>query len=307
MRRCEDILVPELGRASHHVRFRRVKREGERRENIGHEVDPQDLERRKHAREPEQDREQHAQDLAEIAAQEVDDRLADVVEDPAPLPDGLDDRRKAVVLEDDVGGFPADLGSLDSHGDPDIRLLERDGVVDAVARHRRDLSGGLEHLHQPQLVFRRDPGQDGNGTGLFRRRRVELASVENDFASVADDSDLARDGPRGDDVVARHHDHPDAGVAALRYGPGDLRTRRIVDSREADEGERLPCRTEGERKGAHPPLRGRPHLRAPFVPDRFGHRRGVPLQQDERDVFEHALRRPLEADASVMPGDHPHR
>ena len=45
-----------------------------------------------------------------------------------------------------------------AHRDPDVGLLQRGRVVDAVAGHGDDLALAAEHVHQADLVLRGDAG-----------------------------------------------------------------------------------------------------------------------------------------------------
>ena len=49
---------------------------------------------------------------------------------------------EVVVGEYELAGLLGDLGAA-AHGDADIGLLQRGGVVDGVAGHRHDLAGLL--------------------------------------------------------------------------------------------------------------------------------------------------------------------
>jgi hypothetical protein len=53
------------------------------------------------------------------------DVLDEVVVEPAPELDRLDDRREVVVGEDHRRGLLGDLGAGDAHRDADVGLLER--------------------------------------------------------------------------------------------------------------------------------------------------------------------------------------
>ena len=92
----------------------------------------------------------------------VPQELADVPVDRPPLLDSSDDRREVVVGEDDVSSLLGDIGPGDSHGDPDIRGLERGGVVDAVTGHRDHLATSLQRLDDPELVLGVDARVDGH-------------------------------------------------------------------------------------------------------------------------------------------------
>ena len=58
---------------------------------------------------------------------------------------------------------------------PDVRGLERRGVVDAVAGHGDDLAVGLERLHDAQFLLRRDAGADAHCRSCARCNCASLS------------------------------------------------------------------------------------------------------------------------------------
>jgi hypothetical protein len=75
---------------------------------------------------------------------------SNVLEDPTSFLDGVFDRAEVVRGEDDVGDLAGDVGAGASHGDADIGLPQRRGVVDAVAGDSNDLAVGLQGSHEAQ-------------------------------------------------------------------------------------------------------------------------------------------------------------
>jgi hypothetical protein len=55
--------------------------------------------------------------------------------------------------------FLGDVGAAQPHGDADVGLLQRRGVVHAVAGHRHHLALRLQGAHQAQLLFGFDAGR----------------------------------------------------------------------------------------------------------------------------------------------------
>ena len=100
-----------------------------------------------------QARREQDEHFGEVAAEEIEDELADVVEDDAPFLDRRGDRLEAIVLEHDGRGVLGDVGAADAHGDADVRLLERGRIVHAVAEHRDDLAPCLQRPDDGQLVL----------------------------------------------------------------------------------------------------------------------------------------------------------
>ena len=87
------------------------------------------------------------------------DGLLDVVEDAPAEPHGSDDRREVVIEQHERCGLACDVGSAASHGDADVCRLERGSVVDAIARHRDDLSVQFERGDEAELLLRDDAGE----------------------------------------------------------------------------------------------------------------------------------------------------
>ena len=194
------------------------------------------------------------------------DVLDEVVVEPAPELDRLDDRREVVVGEDHRRGLLRDLGAGDAHGDADVGLLERRGVVDAVAGHGHDVPLALEDVDEPHLLLGRHAGDDADlvdlAVGLLVAELGELRAGDG----AALDAELVRDRRGGDRVVAGDHPHLDAG----RVGGGDrgLRrgTRRVDDADQRQQRQVLHQRQQVaarvERRGVEVPAGGRHHAQA---------------------------------------------
>ena len=147
----------------------RIQAQRQRRRAIGDQVDPQQLRCQQRQEEAALVRvhqpqhagqhhpQEHRQQLASVAREQVIQILADIIEDAAPLFDRLHNTGEVIVGEHHVGGLFRDIGAGDAHRDPDIGGLERRRIVDAVAGHRHDLAAALEALDDPQLVFGIDP------------------------------------------------------------------------------------------------------------------------------------------------------
>ena len=57
-----------------------------------------------------------------------------------------DDGGKVVIQQDHIGGLLRHVGASDAHGDADVRLLQRRGVVHPIPRHRHN--GSLEEAQR---------------------------------------------------------------------------------------------------------------------------------------------------------------
>jgi hypothetical protein len=151
---------------------------------------------------------------------------------------GRHDRGEVVVGEHHVRGAPRHVGAADPHRDPDVGLLERGGVVHAVAGHRDDLSQLLQSTHDPQLVLggrtREEHVLRQGEPQLAVLHRIELGPRERPRRRQPD---LARDGQGGRGGVSGDHDHADSGAARQRHRRGHLGSRRVEDAHDAQQGE----------------------------------------------------------------------
>ena len=117
---------------------------------------------------------------------------------------------------------------------PMSAALERGGVVDAVTGHRDDVALPLQHVDEPHLVLRSDPGDDADLAHLCAELLVADRRELGAGQGAALDPELAGDRGRGRGVVAGDHPDPDAGVLAEGDRVPRLLARRVDD---ADEGE----------------------------------------------------------------------
>ena len=69
------------------------------------------------------------------------------------------DGGERVVQQHHHGGLPGDVGAGGAHGDADVRVLERRGVVGAVPGDGDDLAAPLKGGDHPHLVLGADPAQ----------------------------------------------------------------------------------------------------------------------------------------------------
>ena len=121
--RREDTFAAGQRRAPHRVPFLGIKGQGQRRQDIRRQVDPEDLQRQQHCGESQEESENDYEDFAQVAGKEVYHGFPDIFKNSPPFGNSLHDREEAVILQDDIGGFLAHLRALDPHCDPDIRLF----------------------------------------------------------------------------------------------------------------------------------------------------------------------------------------
>jgi hypothetical protein len=82
--------------------FRGINDERQGGQAIRDDIDPQQVERQQRQGQSTQRRYEHHRELGRVAREEVDKRLANVVEDPATLADRGDDTREVIVGQDHV-------------------------------------------------------------------------------------------------------------------------------------------------------------------------------------------------------------
>ena len=218
---------PRLGR------FDRQRKGGS---GIGHQVQPQDLDGLQRQRQAGCRRAEHDEDLGQIAAEEIEHELPDVVEDDAALLDGHTDRLEPIVLEHDRRSLACDVGASPTHRDADVGFLQRRGVVHAVADHGDDLAAALIGADDPQLGFGTDPAEHRRVrqplAELLVGHRVHLPPIQR-IGRIQ--SEIAGDRLRRPRLVAGHHHGRDASLAKRPDRRLDAGSRRIVDTDESDE------------------------------------------------------------------------
>ena len=97
--------------------------ERERREAVGHKVDPEQVHRLED-REAQERGDEDADDLAHVRAEQELDGLADVVVNAAAFLDRADDRGEVVVREHHVGHVFRHVRTGDAHADADVGGLD---------------------------------------------------------------------------------------------------------------------------------------------------------------------------------------
>ncbi|TKW48923.1 hypothetical protein CTA1_7187 [Colletotrichum tanaceti] len=134
------------------------------------------------------------------------------------------DRGKVVVHQHDGRSLLGDLGTGDTHREPNVRSLERGRIVGTVTSHGDGLAESLEAGDQDTLVLGRGTGQDlQTGQGLVHLLDGELAEdgALHDESALGENTTLGRDSLSGDGVVTGHHTDDHAGVLGLANRLGD--------------------------------------------------------------------------------------
>ena len=122
-------------------------------------------------------------ELGHVVGEVVGEEAADVDEGGPTLLDRGDDRGEVVVEQHEVGRLAGDVGAGAAHGDPDVGLVERRAVVDAVAGHGHHVPPSSQRPRDPQLVLRRHPGDHD---AVVVDQRPEHAVVVGQLVAVED-------------------------------------------------------------------------------------------------------------------------
>ncbi len=292
----EDAARPATRRGVHQPWPGRVDAE-RHRGSVHDDVDPEHLDGGERWGQPGHGSAQERQDRPDVGGQLEPTNLTTLskIERPSRIARTMVAKLSSVRIMS--AGFLGDLGAGDAHGHADVGRPEGGGVVDAVAGHGDDVAGLLQRPHQLDLVLGGDPGEDPDVPDSLRQfvlgHRVEVGAGDD----VAADAELAGDRGGGLTVVPSDHFYRDPGAAAECDGVLDLRSGRIGDADEAEEGQpveafpELVCPVEtGLGRGEHAPAL-RPQLRdvggnrvAPAVVQRHlasrGEDGGAALQQD---------------------------
>ena len=212
--------------------------EGNRREGVGHKVNKEKVYRRERRGKPRQRRIEHREDSGGVAGEKEADGVFNVGVNGSAVYDGFDNGREVVVRKYHRGGVLADLRSRNAHGDADVRLFKRRGVVDAVSGHGNYGTSSLPGVYDSYFVLRRDPGIDRN----LGKNFVELAlahifklrAAQSDVP-VFENADLPCNGGGGDLVVAGYHNGADSRPGGVRYGFDRFGAGRIHHRAEPNE------------------------------------------------------------------------
>ena len=114
---------------------------------------------------------EQAEHAAEIRAGAHLDVFDDVAEHLASFQDALLENQQVFFKQDDVGQL---LGDVDGavHRNADVRGLERETVIDAVAEKADDMAFRMQRGDDARLLFRRNFGENGDGFNQLRQFTV---------------------------------------------------------------------------------------------------------------------------------------
>lgn len=180
--------------------------------------------------------------------EQVWSHLLNIVEQSSSLLDRRDDRGKVVISQYHISRLLGDITSVHAHGDADVRLLERGGVIHAVASHDAERTAAVHGLDHAHLCRRAAPGEDQrqpvHGVDLRVAQGVERAGLHDGLRvdrrtrrRGRKNADLPRDRRRRLHVVASEHVHRDARPLALEHRRRALHAWGVVQAYQADEVE----------------------------------------------------------------------
>lgn len=137
--------------------------EGEGRDQVGADVDGERLDHGEREGDREDDVDEERYHLGDVAGEHVADEAANVLLDRAALFDCSDDSGEVVIGEHDIGCLLCDLGAAPAHRHADVGGPQGGSVIDPITGDEDDLSGAAENLHDSQLLFGVDAGNDRIG------------------------------------------------------------------------------------------------------------------------------------------------
>lgn len=214
--------------------------QGERREDIGSEVDREDLHGGDGCRDTESESEEYREEFAHIRGEDIVSEFPEIGEDGAPLADAAYDIRKVIVEENHIGGFLGNIGADNTHRDADIGFFQGGRVVYAVTGHRDDFAVIFESGCDTKFLFRSDASEDDVLFADFCDQlsigeAVELFAVYDvDGRILFDNADIFSDRARGDFVVAGNHNDAESKVAAFEDGLSSAGSSRINHRHHTD-------------------------------------------------------------------------
>ena len=98
---------------------------------------------------------QERRDFRNVGRKRVRDGLLEVVKDETTFFDTIHDGGEVVIHENHVSRFLGNILTGDTHGDTDVTLLERRGVVDAITGDGDNFAASLAVFDDQELVRRR--------------------------------------------------------------------------------------------------------------------------------------------------------
>ena len=144
-------------RSVHYIRLRAFHPHAQAKQAVGQKVEPEQLQRSQRVGKPQKGKQQHGEDLTQIAGNRKFDKFPQIVIDGASFLNRGDNCGKIVIEQHHVRRFLGHVGAGDPHGDADVGPFQGRRVVDAVTGHGHYFISILQHLYDLQLVLRGNP------------------------------------------------------------------------------------------------------------------------------------------------------
>src|SRR5690554_277778 len=220
----------------------RIHAQRQCRQAVGHQVDPQDQDRRERVAYIEDGGDKNQQHLPHIGREQELNGFQNIVVDTTPLLHCPDDGSEVIVGEDHIGGILRHLRTHDTHRYTYIGLLECRRIVHPVTGHRHYLTLRLPCFYDTHLVLGCNTGVDGVILYITVERLIgHLHQIGAGYSLVAllVDPYLLSDSHSCHLMITGDHHRTDAGSLALLHRLHYLGTCRIDQPEQADKDKLL--------------------------------------------------------------------
>ena len=217
----KDAFSGIIGRTLHDVGFRRFHSQGQGGDAVCDQVHPQNLQGGEgDTAQTDDGSGGNGQHFADIAAQDVFDKTANIVVHHPAFFRRRHDGSEVVIQQHHIASFFADVGAGNTHGDTDVRLFQGWGVIHPIPGHGNEFSLPLQRLHNAQFVLGGNPGVDadvGDGALQFVSIQAVQGLAGENYVSRLGDAQIFGNGLGGKLVVAGNHHGPNARPPTGRY------------------------------------------------------------------------------------------
>ena len=239
----EDFFLRRARRPLHDVFFGWQALQHDRACGVDQQLQQHDVGRQQqqgHRRNAQKGPQQGRQGDGNVDDKNVANGLADVVVQPPSIADGFHDGGEVVIHQDQVGRLAGHFAAALAHGDANIGVFERGGVVDAIASHGHHGAIFPERLDDPHFVLGHHARKNRYGFDLLPQLRVTHA-VEHfarDEGAIVGQPHFLGDGGCGDAVISGDHHDANARRPAPLDVPFHVFARRIGQPHQSQQCER---------------------------------------------------------------------
>eukprot|EP00162_Nutomonas_longa_P001563 comp12099_c0_seq1/m.15561 comp12099_c0_seq1/g.15561 ORF comp12099_c0_seq1/g.15561 comp12099_c0_seq1/m.15561 type:complete len:323 (+) comp12099_c0_seq1:121-1089(+) len=201
----------------------------ETRDGVDEDIEDQEEERIRHKREGEDEIDEIGQHLWQGVRNHHANCVLNVPKDKATIVYSRDDGGKVVVGANDICRLLCNIGAAKTHGDADMRGLERRRVADTITGDSHDFAAPLELLDKQELLLGLHARKDKsalveNHIPLVVCECLEIVAHVHGLICfvvvIRKDATLPCNCSCSDGEVARDHHHLDASGLALLDGIG---------------------------------------------------------------------------------------